>query len=87
MVVSAHCTSLARRRLYSTLRDAADELRIVGLTDARCSANVGGEIAGLGKIPDVADGGQECGRREHSDTLDGYQVFIARKCFGKSGNF
>ena len=71
----------------ATFRDAADKLRIVGLADARRSAYVGGEIAGLGKILDVADGGQECGCRERPDALDGDQVFITRKCFDKSGNF
>ena len=54
-----------------TLGDAVDELRIVGLADVRRSANVGGEIAELGKIPNVADGDQECGCRKRPDALDG----------------
>ena len=64
------CTRPGAEGFIATLRDAADELRIVGLADTRRNAYVGGRIAVFGKVSNVADSGQECGCREHPDALE-----------------
>lgn len=45
----------------TTLGDPADTLAVVGLADTWRNAEESGEIAGLGKVSDVANGDQEYG--------------------------
>ena len=70
----------------ATLGDTTDTLAVVGLATRR-NAEVGGKIARLGKVLDVANSHQQCGCRERPEALDRDQILITRKRFGESDDF
>ena len=70
-----------------TLGDAPDTQTIVGPVNARRHAEEGGKVAAFCKVPNIDDVAQQYGRPDFSNPLDRYQVLIARKRLGGSGNF
>jgi len=71
------------RQFVALFGDVPGALGFIGVLDFGHQAEIGGQLAGVGEVSDLADGAQQHGGADRSDALDAHQVFVA----GQLGTF